>query len=87
MYSRLLTISDGSICFTVQAENSAALQALWKQYQDGTLRGKLQEFLVTDEIKQLAGGEEVTLKVLIDEQDYHNASFDLMTTETRGNSN
>ena len=82
----LRAISEGSICFTIQAENSAALEALWKQYQDGVLRDKLQEFLVTDEIKQLAGGEEVTLEVHIDEQDYHNACFDLMTTKTRGNS-
>ena len=82
----LRAISEGSICFTIQAENSSALEALWKQYQDGTLRDKLQEFLVTDEIKQLAGGEEVTLEVHFDKQDYHNACFDLMTTETRGNS-
>ena len=82
----LRAISEGSICFTIQAENSSALEALWKQYQDGVLRDKLQEFLVTDEIKQLAGGEEVTLEVHIDKQDYHNACFDLMTTETRGNS-
>ena len=87
LYNRLLAISDGSICFTIQAENSAALETLWKQYQDGTLRDKLQEFLVTDEIKKLAGGEEVTLEVHIDEQDYHSACFNLMTTETRGNSN
>ena len=87
LYNKLLGISDGSICFTIQAENSAALDALWKQYQNGTLRDKLQEFLVTDEIKRLSGGEEVTLEVHIDEQDYHSACFDLMTTETRGNSN
>ena len=87
LYNRLLAISDGSICFTIQAENSAALEVLWKQYQDGTLRDKLQEFLVTDGIKRLAGGEEVTLEVHIDEQDYHNACFELLTTETRGNSN
>ena len=82
----LRAISEDAISFAIQAENRPALEALWKQYQDGTLRDKLQEFLVTDEIKQLAGGEEVTLEVHIDEQDYHNACFDLMTAETRGNS-
>ena len=87
LYNGLLAISDGSICFKIQAENSAALETLWKEYQDGTLRVKLQEFLVTDEIKKLAGGEEVTLDVHIDEQDYHNACFELATIETRGNSN
>ncbi|CAH3014104.1 unnamed protein product [Porites evermanni] len=45
----LRAISEGSICFTIQAENSSALEALWKQYQDGVLRDKLQEFLVTDD--------------------------------------
>ena len=82
----LRAVSEDAIRFTIQAENRSALEALWKQYQDGTLRDKLQEFLVTDEIKQLAGGEEVTLEVHFDQQDYHNACFDLMTTETRGNS-
>ena len=81
----LRAISEGSLCFTIQAENRSALEALWQQYQDGTLQRNLQKFLVTDEVKQLAGGEEVTLTVHIDEQEYQNACLDLLITETQGN--
>ena len=81
----LRAISDGSVCFTIQAENTLALEALWKQYQEGTLQRKLQEFLVTDEIRQLADGEEVTVTVDIDEEEYQNAFSDLKINEMQGN--
>ena len=80
----LRAISEGSIRFTLQAENISALDALWQSYQDATLQTNLQEFLVTEEIKQLAGGE-VTLTVHIDEDEYRNARLDLMILETGGN--
>ena len=80
----LRALSEGSIRFTVQAENVSALDALWQSYQDETLQKKLQEFLVTEEIKQLAGSE-VMLTVHIDEDEYRNAMWDLMISETEGN--
>ena len=81
----LRAISEGSLCFTVQAQTTLALAALWKTYQDGTLQQKLQGFLITEEIKQLVGSE-VMLTVEIDEQEYNNAGWDLIITETQGNS-
>ena len=81
----LRAISEGSLCFTIQAQTTSALHALWKTYQDGTLQRNLQEFLVTEEIKQLVGSE-VMLTVRIDEQEYNDAALDLMITETKGNS-
>jgi len=81
----LRAISEGSLCFTVQAQNTLALQALWKTYHDGTLQRKLQEFLVTEEIRQLVDSE-VLVTVKIDEQEYNDAVSDLIKTETRGNS-
>ena len=80
----LRAISEGSIRFALQAENISALDALWQSYQDATLQKNLQEFLVTEEIKQLAGGE-VTLTVYIDEDEYRNAIFDLMISGKEGN--
>ena len=69
----LRAISEGSVCFTVQAENEPALEALWERYQDGTLQRDLQNFLVTDLIRQRADGEEVMLTVYIDEKEFRNA--------------
>ena len=80
----LRTMGEGSLCFTVQAENKQALEALWQRYQDGTLQRNLQEFLVTDDIRQLAGGEEVILSAYIDEQDYNNAWLGISIAEQQG---
>lgn len=81
----LLALGEGSLCFTVQAQTTLALEELWKTYQDGTLQRKLQEFLITEEIKRLVGSE-VKLTVTIDEQEYKNAGWDLIVSETQGNS-
>ena len=62
----------------------SALHALWESYKNETLQTNLQEFLVTEEIKQLAGGE-VTLTVHIDEDEYRNAILDFMISGKEGN--
>ena len=81
----LRAISEGSVCFTVQAENRSALEALWQRYRDGTLQRDLQEFLVTDEIRHLADREEVLVSVYIDEQEFRNALEDLPIVKEQGN--
>ena len=43
----------------------------------------MQKFLVTEEIKLQAGGE-VTLTVHIDEEEYRNAMWDFIRSETEG---
>ena len=83
-YSKLVEISEGSLCFTVQAETSSALKELWDMYKSGTLQNRLQEFLVTDEIKQLASGEDVEVTVYIEEQEYKAAYLDLMLFQKQG---
>ena len=80
----LRAIGEGSIRFTIQAENIFALDALWQSYQDETLQTNLQEFLVTEEIEQLTGGE-VRLTVHIDDDEYRNARLDLMISGIEGN--
>ena len=83
----LRAISEGSVCFTVQAENGSALEALWQRYRDGTLQNDLQEFLVTEEIRELADGEDVMVTVYINEQEFRNALEDLTNFEQKGNFN
>ena len=81
----LRAISEGSVCFTVQAENSWALDELHKRYSTGRLRRDLQEFLVTDDIRQLANGEEVVVSVSIDEKEFREALDDLKNVDQEGN--
>ena len=73
----LIQISEGCVCLTVQAEDLSALNTLWSLYQDGTLKERLQTFFVTDEIRELAGGEEVEVIVTIEEQEYEKACVEL----------
>ncbi|KAL9959128.1 hypothetical protein ACROYT_G036216 [Oculina patagonica] len=82
-YSKLVEISEGSLCFTVQAETALALKELWDIYKSGTLQNRLQEFLVTEDIKELASGENVEVSVYIDEQEYKEAYLDLMLLQNR----
>ena len=82
--AELRALSESSLCFTVQAENSTALKELWERYKDGTLQRNLEEFLITDDIRQLAGGEEVILTVVIDEQEFNDACLSLIVADKQG---
>ena len=82
--TRLLQIAEGSVILKVQTESISALDTLWSLYTDGTLRETLQAFLVTDEIKELAGGEQVEVIVTIDEQEYDKAREELISEAQGG---
>ena len=81
----LRAISEGSVCFTVRGETSVALEELHKRYSTGRLQRDLQEFLVTDDIRQLANGEEVVVSVYIDEKEFREALDDLTNVNQEGN--
>ena len=75
--TRLVQITDGCVCLTVQAESLSALKTLWKLYQDGTLQKRLYDFFVT-EVRELAEREDVEVNVTIDEDEYHKACIELI---------
>ena len=81
----LRAISEGSVCFTVRAETSLALEELYKRYSTGRLQRDLQEFLVTDAIRQLADEEQVVVSVYIDEKEFREALDDLKNVVEEGN--
>ena len=84
-YTKLVELSEKcSLCFTVQAETPSALNELWSIYKNETLKHRLQEFLVTEEIKQLASGEDIEVTVYVDEQEYREAYLDLMLQQNQG---
>ena len=80
----LRLIGENCLLLTVQAETLSALEILWKEYHNGTLQTRLQEFLVTEELKQLTGEEVLELTVKIDEKEYKDALLDLMVLEAKG---
>ena len=77
-FTKLVELSESSLCFTVLAETPSALKALWNIYNNEKLKNRLQRFLVTEEIKQLVKGEEMEVTVYIDEKEYRAAYLDLM---------
>ena len=83
--ARLVVLSEGSICFTFKAETSLALEELYERYSTGRLQRDLQEFLVTDDIRQLADGEEVIVSVHVDEKEFKEALNDLEKVDKEGN--
>ena len=83
--TELRAINEGSVCFTVRAETSVALEELYERYSTRRLQRDLQEFLVTDDIRQLANGEEVVVSVYIDEKEYREALDDLTNVDQEGN--
>ena len=83
-FTKLVELSESSLCFTVLAETPSALKELWNIYGNETLKNRLQTFLVTEEVKQLASGEEIEVTVSIDEQEYREAYLDLTFRQNRG---
>ena len=80
----LIQITEGCVCLTVQAENLTSLETLWSLYKDGTLKARLQDFFVTDEVREaLAGGEQVEVIVTIEEGEYQKAVREL-SSEIKG---
>ena len=68
----------------VQAESLTTLDHLWRLYKNGTLKKRLQSLFVTDEMRDLTGGEQVEVVVTIDEKEYDKARNELATVEAQG---
>ena len=81
---KLVGLSESSLCFTVLAETPSALKELWTIYNNKSLKDRLQRFLVNEDIKQLASGEEIEVTVYIDKQEYREAYLDLMFRQNQG---
>ena len=76
----LIQITEGCVCLTVQAENLSSLETLWSLYKDGTLKARLQDFFVTEEVREeLAGGQELEVIVTIEEGEYQKAHHELFS--------
>ena len=75
----LIGVDEGCVCFTIQADNRMGLTDLWNLYEDGTLKKRLFDFFVTDEMRTLAGGEEnVELTVTIGKAEYEKVYYELV---------
>ena len=64
-WANLIQISEGCVCLKVQVKNISALEDLWRLYKVGTLRASLQALFVTDEVRELAGGGQVEVDVVV----------------------
>lgn len=75
----LIRITEGCVCLKVQVKSRSALENLWSMYTDGTLKACLQTLLVTDEMREIAGGKQVEVIVTIDELEYEEARTELIS--------
>ena len=83
-FTKLVELSESSLCFTVLAETLSALKELWNIYNNEKLKERLQSFLVTEEIKKLVKGEEMEVTVYIDEKECRATYLDLMFQQNQG---
>ena len=76
---KLIQIAEGSVILKVQAENISALDTLWRLYTDGTLKESLQTLLVTDELRETFGEEQVEVIATIERKEYDKARTELIS--------
>lgn len=60
----------GSLLITVECSSLQILQGLWEDYRSGHLNAIAQEILVTAEVLEKLGLDEVRLKTFISEEEY-----------------
>ena len=82
--ANVIQISEGCVSLKVQVRNLSALETLWRLYQDETLEASLQALFVTDEMRELAGGEQVKAVVTIEPQEYEKVRNELAAFEAQG---
>ena len=78
---KLIQIAEGSVILKVQAGSLSSLNTLWRLYTEGKLKESLQTLFVSDEMKELAGGEQVDVTVTIDQQEYEKTMEELISKE------
>ena len=66
------------MCLKVQVKSLSALENLWRMYSEGTLKAFLQALFVTDEMREIIGGEQVEAIVTIDQLEYEKARKELI---------
>lgn len=78
---KLIQIAEGSVILKVQAGSLSSLNTLWRLYTEGKLKESLQTLFSSDEMKELAGGEQVEVTVTIDQQEYEKTMEELISKE------
>ena len=76
-------IELGSLLITVKCSSLQILEGLWEDYVSGHLNQVVQETLVTKEVLENLGLDDVKLKVFISEEEYRNGKR-ILTAENSG---
>lgn len=83
----LLSMSEGCVKLSLQANSLSSLKELWKRYTEGVLQEDIRKVLLTPDVLQFAeAGQNVELEVQIDERIYKEACLDLMVRMVLQNS-
>ena len=76
-------IELGSLLITVKCSSLQILEGLWEDYVSGHLNQVVQETLVTNEVLENLGLDDVKLKVFISEEEYRHGKR-ILTAENSG---
>ena len=82
---QIIQAIDGCICFMVETSHVSSLRELWKSYIDGSLKKKLEDvFNGIPEVMELSNGEQIHVEVIIDQEEYQNALWNLVISQVQG---
>ncbi|XP_031555348.1 uncharacterized protein LOC116292220 [Actinia tenebrosa] len=85
--AELIDVVRGSIVFVLKVSSISSVKRLWQSYKDGSLKEKLKKSLnEMEELKELSKGEEIDVEVTIDEEEYHEALYNLILFDVKGKS-
>ena len=76
-------IELGSLSITVKCSSLQIVEGLWEDYVSGHLNQVVQETLVTHEVLEILGIDDVKLKVFISEEEYRHGKR-ILTAENSG---
>lgn len=74
----------GSIVCVLEATELGGLTELWNRYNSGVLKNALEKVLIDEDLRNEAKGEEISLKVEIDEEMYYKTCWELITAKCEG---
>ena len=77
-------LCKGSVVCVLEAIELQGLRQLWENYNSGALKEALAKVLINKELEDKAEGEEIILKVEIDEWMYHEACLELIVAKVEG---
>lgn len=76
-HGEITGMTEGSVCFTIRCTSLASCQALWEDYESGSLSQVFQQGMVTPSLLQTCRAKHVQLCLRISRLEYVTCALEL----------